>query len=143
MLGLLLAALFAWICYSMGSSKGYSGVICALAGFFGSIFAIIVIALLPDRAAEKEQYDWQERRNREEMAALKRRISELEAAQKTAEPQEAVEQPEGSNEGTPAPAVFASRALDTIACPNCGRKQRSTRDNCYNCGTRFLYEDER
>ena len=150
---LLLCGLFALICYSMGVKKGYSGVLCVLAGFFGNVSSIVILALLPDVAAEQEQRDQEERRHREEIEALKRRIAELEAARKEAEP-EATEvrkvqdvqavQPESANgeKDAMAPAVFRSRALEIVECPKCGRRQQSCRDCCYNCGTPFLYQDE-
>ena len=147
---LLLYALFALICYEIGVKKGYSGVLCALAGFLGNIGVIAIIALLPDKAAEQEQRDQEERRHREEIEALKRRISELEAARKAEEPEmtevEDVQagQPESADgeKDAMAPAVFRSRALEIVECPKCGRRQQSCRDNCYNCGIPFLYQDE-
>ena len=147
---LLLYGLFALICYNMGVKKGYSGILCVLVGFLGSIWAIVIIALLPDIAAEQEQRDQKERRHREEIEALKRRISELEAARKAEEPEvtEAQDvqpvQPESTDgeKDAVAPVVFRSRALEIVECPKCGRRQQSCRDNCYNCGTPFLYQDE-
>lgn len=41
-----------------------------------------------------------------------------------------------------APAVFAARAEEVIACPRCGRRQKGNRDSCYACGLRFQYENE-
>ncbi len=150
---LLLCGLFALICYSMGVKKGYSGVLCVLAGFFGNVSSIVILALLPDVAAEQEQRDQEARRHREEIEALKRRIAELEAVRKAEEP-EATEvrkvqdvqavQPESADgeKDAMAPAVFRSRTLEIVECPKCGRRQQSCRDNCYNCGTPFLYQDE-
>ena len=147
---LLIYVLFALICYEIGVKKGYSGVLCALAGFLGNIGAIAIIALLPDKAAEQEQRDQEARRHREEIEALKRRIAELEAVRKVEEP-EVTEtknvqpvQPESADgkKDAAAPAVFRSRALELVICPKCGRRQQSCRDCCYNCGTPFLYQDE-
>lgn len=147
---LLLCGLFALICYSMGVKKGYSGVLCVLAGFFGNVSSVVILALLPDVAAEQEQRDQEERRHREEIEALKRRIAELEAARKADEPEAEEErevqpvQPESADgeKDAMAPAVFRSRTLEIVECPKCGRRQQSCRDNCYNCGTPFLYQDE-
>ena len=40
-----------------------------------------------------------------------------------------------------APAVFAARAEEVIACPRCGRRQKGNRDSCYACGLPFQYEN--
>ena len=74
---LIFAILFAIFCYFVGAAKGYSGVGCAIAGFFGGLIATIILFILPDKqeAAERESAQ------REEIQHLKDRIAQLEAAQ--------------------------------------------------------------
>ena len=54
-MGLILVIIFIAIAAALGSSKGYSGVLCGVAGCFGGLIAIIVIALLPNRVEEQEE----------------------------------------------------------------------------------------
>lgn len=37
---------------------------------------------------------------------------------------------------------FSSRDIWLIECPNCLRKQQTSRDTCYCCGLKFVYEDD-
>ena len=139
---LLFAILFAVACYAVGSSKGYDGGTCAVAGFFGGIVALIVLFILPDRAQEEADAARREASRDAEISALKRRISELEAQQPkedTASPAETFlprEVPEGT------PCVFPVRTEELIACPRCGKRQKGNRNACYSCGTPFQYEQE-
>ena len=93
--------LCAIIAISIGVSKGYSGVGCFFASIFGGIITIIVLLFLPDKKKEEEEREYQRAREASqarkiyelqnqanEVAALKKRIRELEAAQKTSETQE-------------------------------------------------------
>ena len=45
-MGIILIIIFIAIAAALGSSKGYSGVLCGVAGCFGGLIAIIVITLL-------------------------------------------------------------------------------------------------
>lgn len=83
-MGLILVIVFVAIAAMLGSSKGYSGVLCGVAGFFGGLIAIIVIALLPNRVEEQEAAARRESAQNDEITALKKRIRDLEAAQQTA-----------------------------------------------------------
>ena len=38
---------------------------------------------------------------------------------------------------------FESRKLKTITCTLCEKSQAATRDTCFNCGCRFIYNDEK
>jgi len=139
---LLFAILFAVACYAVGSSKGYDGNTCAVAGFFGGIVALIVLFILPDKAQEEADAARREASRDAEISALKRRISELEAQhlkEESASPAEA-SFPQEVSEG--APCIFPVRTEELIACPCCGKRQKGNRNACYSCGTPFQYEHE-
>ena len=80
-MGLILVIIFIAIAAALGSSKGYSGVLCGVAGCFGGLIAIIVIALLPNRVEEREEAARRQSAQNAEIAALKNRIRDLEAMQ--------------------------------------------------------------
>lgn len=80
-MGLILVIIFIAIAAALGSSKGYSGVLCGVAGCFGGLIAIIVIALLPNRVEEREEAARRQSAQNVEIAALKNRIRDLEAMQ--------------------------------------------------------------
>ena len=80
-MGIILIILFIAIAAALGSSKGYSGVLCGVAGCFGGLIAIIVIALLPNRVEEQEEAARRQSAQNAEIAALKNRIRDLEAMQ--------------------------------------------------------------
>jgi uncharacterized protein (DUF983 family) len=40
-------------------------------------------------------------------------------------------------------AVFPSRTVEQIECPNCQKTQMSNRNSCYSCGCEFQFEDEK
>lgn len=65
------------LCAILGISKGYSVGLCILAGALGSVIALIVLLLLPDRNAEQAELD----RRDQEIDALRRRIAQLERTQ--------------------------------------------------------------
>lgn len=83
-MGLILIIIFVAIAAALGSSKGYSGALCGVAGFFGGLIAIIIIALLPDKTQEQEAAARREAERNDEITELKKRIQDLEAAQQTA-----------------------------------------------------------
>ena len=80
-MGLILVIIFIAIAAALGSSKGYSGVLCGVAGCFGGLIAIIVIALLPNRVEEREEAARRQSAQNAEITALKNRIRDLEAMQ--------------------------------------------------------------
>ena len=80
-MGLILVIIFIAFAAALGSSKGYSGVLCGVAGCFGGLIAIIVIALLPNRVEEQEEAARRQSAQNAEIAALKNRIRDLEAMQ--------------------------------------------------------------
>ena len=80
-MGIILVIIFIAIAAALGSSKGYSGVLCGVAGCFGGLIAIIVIALLPNRVEEQEAAARRESAQNAEITALKNKIRDLEAAQ--------------------------------------------------------------
>ena len=80
-MGLIIVIIFIAIAAALGSSKGYSGVLCGVAGCFGGLIAIIVIALLPNRVEEQEEAARRESAQNAEITALKNKIRDLEAAQ--------------------------------------------------------------
>ena len=94
-----------------------------------------------------------DQRQDKEIERLKTRVTELEdqllALEKiladqgllppAPEPSEMKEPPKRPPD---APAVFAARAEEVIACPRCGRRQKGNRDSCYACGLPFQYENE-
>ena len=82
-MGLILVIIFIAIAAALGSSKGYSGVLCGVAGCFGGLIAIIVIALLPNRLEEQEAAARRQSAQNAEITALKNRIRDLEAMQNT------------------------------------------------------------
>ena len=65
------------LCAILGYAKGYSVGLCILAGALGSVIALIVLLLLPDRNAEQVELD----RRDQEIDALRQRIAQLEQAQ--------------------------------------------------------------
>ena len=80
-MGIILIIIFIAIAAELGSSKGYSGVLCGVAGCFGGLIAIIVIALLPNRLEEQEAAARRQSAQNAEITALKNRIRDLEAMQ--------------------------------------------------------------
>ena len=80
-MGIILVIIFIAIAAALGSSKGYSGVLCGVAGCFGGLIAIIVIALLPNRVEEQEEAERRQSAQDAEITALKNKIRDLEAAQ--------------------------------------------------------------
>lgn len=128
------------LCAILGSSKRYSLGLCILAGALGSVIAVIVLLLLPDRNAEQVELG----RRDQEIDALRRRIAQLEQAQEPpeAEPAPSASQPPPVPPPPGEPARFPARTLETVACPRCGRRQRGDRNFCYACGLPFLYENE-
>ena len=80
-MGIILIIIFIAIAAALGSSKGYSGVLCGVAGCFGGLIAIIVIALLPNRLEEQEAAVRRQSAQNAEITALKNRIRDLEAMQ--------------------------------------------------------------
>ena len=80
-MGIILIIIFIAIAAALGSSKGYSGVLCGVAGCFGGLIAISVIALLPNRVEEQEEAARRQSAQNAEIAALKNRIRDLEAMQ--------------------------------------------------------------
>ena len=80
-MGILFIIVFIAIAAALGSSKGYNGVLCGVAGCFGGIIAIIVIALFPNRVEEQEEAARRQSAQDAEITELKQRIRDLEAAQ--------------------------------------------------------------
>lgn len=80
-MGLILVIIFIAIAAALGSSKGYSGVLCGVTGCFGGLIAIIVIALLPNRVEEQEEAARRQSAQNAEITALKNKIRDLEAMQ--------------------------------------------------------------
>lgn len=78
---LFFAAIFTIIAAALGSAKGYSGALCGVAGFFGGLIAIGIIAFFPNRAEEQEEAEQRESAQNAEITALKNRIKDLEARQ--------------------------------------------------------------
>jgi len=144
-LALLMAGLFAAISYCIGVPKGYSSTVCIIGGFFGGIITVIVLLLLPDQAQQAVDSSHRSEAYDREISALKKRISELEAAQKAAEPNPIVEEEEGEKPEEPVAddvAWFPARTGEVIACPRCGRRQSGSRNACYSCKLSFQYENE-
>ena len=130
------------LCAILGSSKGYSVGLCILAGALGSVIALIVLLLLPDRNAEQAELYQRD----QEIDALRRRIAQLEQIR---EPQSAPEaEPAPAQPPIPPspppgePARFPTRTRETIPCPGCGKRQQGNRDLCYSCKLPFVYDDE-
>lgn len=88
-MGIIFMVAFVVIAALMGSEKGYSGVLCGVAGFFGGLIAIIIIALLPNKTEADEAAACREAEHNDEIAALKKRIRDLEAAQEAPEASDA------------------------------------------------------
>ncbi len=84
-MGILFIIIFIAIAAALGSSKGYSGVLCGVAGCFGGLIAIIVIALLPNRVEEQEEAARRQSAQDAEITELKQRIRDLEAARNAQE----------------------------------------------------------
>ena len=84
-MGILFIIVFIAIAAALGSSKGYSGVLCGVAGCFGGLIAIIVIALLPNRVEEQEEAARRQSAQDAEITELKQRIRDLEAARNAKE----------------------------------------------------------
>lgn len=82
-MGIILIILFVIFAAVIGSEKGYSGALCGVAGFFGGLIAIIIIALLPNRKQEQEDTARREAEHNDEISQLKKRIQELEANQQS------------------------------------------------------------
>ena len=147
LLALLYSILCAVACYALGVPKGYGGAICGVAGFFGGILAIIIIALLPDKAEEQYRAEVKQSNQDKEISELKRRIAELESskvseAQKEDSTASDVEVESSADIAATNIVKFSSRTEENIACPRCGKRQRGNRDACYSCGTLFQYENE-
>lgn len=90
-MAIILLIIFVAISAALGSSKGYSGVLCGVAGFFGGIITIIIIAILPNKKEEEQEQEYARRRasaQDKEISALRKQIRDLEAAQKTEAPSE-------------------------------------------------------
>lgn len=84
-MGILFIIIFIAIAAALGSSKGYNGVLCGVAGCFGGLIAIIVIALLPNRVEEQEEVARRQSAQDAEITELKQRIRDLEAARNAEE----------------------------------------------------------
>ena len=147
LLVLLFNTICAVACYVLGEPKGYSGGVCAVAGFFGGLVAILIIALLPDRAEEAARAARRDSARDREIEALKNRIAQLESTQappagqhQEAAPPEDLSSAEVASAAST--AIFPARTEENIACPHCGRKQKGNRNACYSCGTPFRYENE-
>ena len=97
---IVLWIIFAILSCIVGSKKGYNGVGCFFAGLIGGIITFIVLLFLPNKLEEDEYARAQQERERkqeikirelqrqvDEVAELKKRINELESAQKAAEVQ--------------------------------------------------------
>ena len=94
MVAILFAILFAIATAYIGSEKGYSGFLCGVAGLFGGFIALIIVLILPNKTEEQEQRDaaaryeanqraaaaQREAAQRDEIAALRQRIADLENA---------------------------------------------------------------
>lgn len=131
------------LCAILGYAKGYSVGLCILAGALGSVIALIVLLLLPDRNAEQVELD----RRDQEIDALRQRIAQLEQAQsQPAAPAPAQPLPQPSPVSPPPPpgepARFPTRTREIIPCPGCGKRQQGNRDLCYSCKLPFIYDDE-
>lgn len=130
------------LCAVLGSSKGYSLGLCILAGALGSVIALAVLLLLPDRNAEQAELYQRD----QEIAALRQRIAQLEQTQKpqtAPEAEPASVQPPASPPPPPGePARFATRTRELISCPRCGKRQQGNRNLCYSCKLPFVYDDE-
>lgn len=88
-MAIILLIIFVVISAALGSSKGYSGVLCGVAGFFGGLIAIIIIAILPNKKEEEQEREYARYRasaQDKEISALRKQIRDMEAAQKTAAP---------------------------------------------------------
>ena len=97
----ILWIIFAILSCVVGSHKGYNGIGCFFAGLIGGIITFIVLLFLPNKREEEEYVYEQQRREQnqerkirelqkqvDEVAALKKRITELENAQQANEPEE-------------------------------------------------------
>lgn len=147
LLWLLLRVIWVYAAYALGVGKGYDGFVCGLAGFFGGIFAIVIVALLPDKTEEISRAQVTKSNHEKEIAELKRRIAELELSKAQESPKEEMGEMEKSvefsaDEAATNVAEFPARTEENIACPCCGKRQRGNRDACYSCGTLFQYENE-
>ena len=143
-LTLLMAGLFAALCYCIGVPKGYSAAICIVGGIFGGLIAVIVLLLLPDREQEAVEYSRRKESYDREISALKQRISELEAVQKPSESEteSGVEAEAPEKASVDDVAWFPARTSEVVACPRCGRRQGGNRNACYSCKIPFQYENE-
>ncbi len=148
----IVSLLLAALCGLVASSKGYSTVLAAVGGFIGGfpggVVLLIVLILLPDRAADHTDLSAKIVDCCREIDALKQRIAELEAAQpnskvETPAPTECV--PASQEEEIPLTddtARFPTRVKTEIHCPRCKARQPGNRNVCYSCGLHFTYEDE-
>lgn len=87
-MAVFLLIIFVVISAALGSSKGYSGLLCGVAGLFGGLITIIIIAILPNKKEEEEEREYARYRasaQDKEISALRKQIRDLEAAQKTAQ----------------------------------------------------------
>ena len=127
--------------------KGYSFWLCFFLCVLLQLAGILIVFLLPDIARMQAETEARQRDRDEEIAALKKRIAQLEQAQETVA---APELPEPLPKQVPAPpspppgtpARFPSRASESVICPRCGRRQQGNRDLCYSCKLPFVYDDE-
>lgn len=149
MLAIFFIILFTVIAYWLGDAKGYSGPLCAVAGLFGNLFAVIIIALLPDKSAANEEAIDIATRYNQEISDLKKQIAELKAEKYNSEVAlETIKETESFYETKDVSdeqikfATFLERTEESIECPRCGRTQKGTRDSCYSCGLKFIYQNE-
>ena len=126
--------------------KGYSFWLCFFLCVFLQLAGILIVFLLPDIARMQAETEARQRGRDQEIAALKKRIAQLEQAQGVAA---APEPPEPLPKQVPdpppppgTPARFPARTSESVICPRCGKRQRGDRSACYSCGLPFLYENE-
>ena len=127
--------------------KGYSFWLCFFLCLLLQLAGILIVFLLPDIAQTRAETEAHRRYRDDEIAALKKRITQLEQAQgKAADPEplksavnrEPAPPPSPSGE----PARFPTRTSEPVICPRCGKHQRGDRSACYSCGLPFQYADE-
>ena len=126
--------------------KGYSFWLCFFLCLLLQLAGILIVFLLPDIAQMRAETEAHRRYRDDEIAALKKRITQLEQAQGKAAGPEPLE-PSANQEPAPPPppgepAHFPTRTREIISCPGCGKRQQGNRDLCYSCKLPFIYDDE-
>lgn len=148
MFAIIFAIIFAAISAAYGSSKGYSGGLCFIAGLFGGLIAIIIIAILPNKKEEEQEQAYAQRRasaQSREIAALKEQIRDLKEAQKSSCETDISKATDASSSNAEPPlqseeltSTKTSVKEGRIVCNRCWQEQEETRQDCSNCGAKFI-----